>query len=204
MLRTDIEYAVHCETDWTVIGPISKTHAHLSWARETLTHYSTRSMLYNPQLQKRWLQLKNEQKWSKRDMWVAWHNCYVQDGDSWRVVWFQENLAKEAKEEIWMDLTMYETLEDFLVAMKESKTNSFWYIFDSFHYQTETNNEYVWLGLIVTNEESFDYPDGEVVDFQWLSSDELQDFLNADNRYCCPLPMVFKKAQVFIETHLSS
>lgn len=50
LLRDDIEYLIHCDDHGDIIGPISKAHAHLPGVRETLTHYSTWGMVYNPEL----------------------------------------------------------------------------------------------------------------------------------------------------------
>lgn len=65
LLRDDIEYIVHCEKDGTVIGPLSKKHAHTEAVRKQLTHYSTWSMVYNPATKQYGVQLKNPEKHDK-------------------------------------------------------------------------------------------------------------------------------------------
>ena len=59
LLRKDIEYSVHCDEKGKVIGPISKVHAHMHGVRETLTHYSMWSMIFNPLIGKYGIQQKN-------------------------------------------------------------------------------------------------------------------------------------------------
>lgn len=204
MLRKDIEYIVHCEKDGSIIWPISKVHAHFPWARKSLTHFSTWSMVYNPSIQKYGLQLKNSKKhdsstWWKRDMWVAWHNCYVQKWGLRTYMDFSENLKKEAEEEIWIQLVMHENIDRFKESIP-SFLGSIWYIFTEFLFENEINNEYVWLWLILTDRNKFDYIDWEVVDFKWLSSSELEDFLVNESEKCCSaLPIAFEKAKIFLE-----
>jgi len=174
ILRDDIEYLVHCEEDGEIIWPLSKIHWHYMWARQSLTHYSTRSMVYNPISKRYGIQLKNPKKndsstWWKRDMWVAWHNCYVQEDWMWRRLDFDENLSKESEEEIWLDLKMYGDLNEFVNIWKNLTQDSIWYIFDRFHYKTDINNEYVGLWLILTLRNNLQFTDNEVVDFQRLS-----------------------------------
>ncbi|EKD25332.1 MAG: hypothetical protein ACD_80C00084G0018 [uncultured bacterium (gcode 4)] len=202
LLRDDIEYAVHCDDEGKIIWPISKIHAHIKWVRETLCHYSTWSMVFNPVLWKYWIQLKNPKKqdsstWGKWDMWVAWHNCYVENNDWCRYLDFEENLEKEAEEEIWIQLKMYKNLDDFLKAYKQLKHGSIWYIFDRFLYSTEVNKEFVWLGFIVTCETELKFTDNEVVDFKWLYPDELLEFIHTEKNICEPLKLVYEKAEIF-------
>lgn len=140
LLRTDIEYAVHCDDEGKVIWPISKVHAHMKWVRETLYHYSTWSMVFNPILWKYWIQLKNAQKWSKWDMWVAWHNCYIGDENGYRYLDFEDNLQKEAIEEIWIELKMYEDLDSFLEAYRSLNSGSIWYLINLHTQQNEIKN----------------------------------------------------------------
>ena len=201
MLRTDIEYIVHCEKDGTVIWPLSKLHWHYAGVRENLTHYSTRSMVYNPVLRTYGIQLKNPKKqdsstWAKWDMWVAGHNCYIYVNWEREYMDFEDNLAKEAKEEIWIHVTMYDNIDVFKLAIGGGET--IWYIFDKFLYETKRNNEYVWLGLVCTTEENLVYTNNEVVDFQRLTEDELNEFIETRDDYCSPLPLVFEKAKKFI------
>ncbi len=41
ILRDDIEYVIHSDSNGNIIGPISKVHDHIKGVREALTHYST-------------------------------------------------------------------------------------------------------------------------------------------------------------------
>jgi isopentenyldiphosphate isomerase len=56
--------------------------------------------------------------------------------------------------------------------------------------------------LILTDQTELNFTDDEVVDFQWLSEQELQEFIDTREDYCSPLPLVFEKAKVFISDHL--
>jgi isopentenyldiphosphate isomerase len=201
-LRDDIEYVIQCDSEGNVIGPISKTYAHSDGIRETLTHYSTWSMIYNPVLGKYGLQRKNPNKQDKLtagkwDMGVAGHNCYIKENGEYRPVDFAENLVKEAKEEIGIDLKMYETQDDFLQAVKNSPHQISGFIFDKFHFKTEDNNEWVGLGFISMPTTEVHFEDDEVVDFKWLSPQEMKEYLENNNDYCSPLPLVFEKAETF-------
>ncbi len=206
-LREDIEYAVHCEKDGKVIGPISKIHAHLPEVRTNLTHYSTWSMIFNQKLQKYGIQKKNPKKHDKFgagkwDMGVAGHNCYVSDKSKIRFLDFEENLIKEAKEEIGIDLEMCDSTDKLISKSKNLKNNAIGIIIENFLYQTKENSEWIGLGFIITNSEKVTFTDDEVVDFMWLTSDELRKFLKEDNNYCSPLPLVFDKAEKFRLTFL--
>lgn len=203
LLRDDIEYAVHCEDDGTVIGPFSKTHAHLDGVRPVIKHYSTWSMVYNPKTRKYGIQLKNPLKHDtlnagRWDMGVAGHNCYVQEkSGEYRYLNFLENLAKEAEEEIGLKLELHDNFNSFIAAIQNLSQKALGYIFDEFAYETDKNNEWVGLGLIITDNESLEFIDGEVIDFKWLSPDELKTFCATETNYCAPLPMVVEKAEAF-------
>lgn len=202
LLREDLEYAIHCDEQWNVIWPISKTHAHLKWVRENLCHYSTWSMVYNPVTKKYWIQLKNPKKhdsstWWKWDMWVAWHNCYIQENDEYRYLDFDENLQKEAEEEIWIQIEMFKDFDDFKKTYKSLNEGSVWFVFDKFLYDTWFNKEWVWLWFIATCETNLNFTDNEVVDFKWFSSNELLEFINSDHNICDPLKLVYEKAEKF-------
>lgn len=202
LLREDLEYIVHCDEEGNVIWPISKNHAHLKWVRETLCHYSTWSMVFNPVLWKYWIQLKNPNKQDKLtswkwDMWVAWHNCYVEIENVYRYLDFEENLIKEAEEEIWLKLKMYDSLEEFTKNYKNLKSWSIWYIFEKFLYKTDLTKEYIWLWFIVTCETELTFTDNEVVDFKWLTFEELNDFIKSNSNICEPLSLAFEKAEKF-------
>ncbi len=201
-MREELEYIIHCDEQWKVIWPISKSHAHLKWVRETICHYSTRSMVYNPVSKKYGIQLKNPKKhdsstWWRWDMWVAWHNCYVKEGDKYRYLDFEENLQKEAEEEIGIHVNMFEKLEKFANECKSMKSWSVWYIFDKFLYDTWFNKERVWLWFIATCENDLEFTDNEVIDFNRFSSNELLEFMNWDNKICDPLKLVYEKAEKF-------
>lgn len=109
ILRDDIEYIVHCDSKGKVIGPISRTHAHKDEVRGSLTHYSTWGMIYHLKTGEYGIQLKNPNKHEKLsagkwDMGVAGHNSYVKENNSYKYLDFGENLIKESKEEIGIDL----------------------------------------------------------------------------------------------------
>ena len=125
ILRDNLEYAVHCDEIGKIIGPISKTHAHLLGVRTALTHYSTWSMIFHPFSGKYGLQLKNPKvldgftagKW---DMGIAGHNCYIKDKRSFRAMSFKETLIKEANEEIGLNIEVIDSLEEFIKISKKS------------------------------------------------------------------------------------
>jgi len=199
MLRSDIEYIIHCESDGTIIWPLSKIHAHTSGARESLCHYSTWSMVFNIDLQKYWLQRKNPNKYDKnsawkRDMGVAWHNCYELQNDVYVPIMFEDNLIKEAQEEIWIELRMFDTENAFIAWLNDLKW-SIGFIFEQFHYQTNSNNEFVWLWFIATTETELEFTDDEVVEFKWLWPDEMESFLKTEPNICGALWLVFEKAE---------
>jgi len=97
ILRDDIEYGIHSDSNGNIIGPISKTHAHQEGVRSVLTHYSTWSMIYHPTSGKYGIQLKNPKKHDKYgagkwDRGVAGHNCYIKENRFFRPLDFDENL----------------------------------------------------------------------------------------------------------------
>lgn len=207
ILRKDIEYIVHCEPNGVVIGPISKVHAHLDCVREKLTHFSTWSMVYNPIIKKYGIQLKNvkiHDKYSggKWDMGVAGHNCYVKKKDDWNYLNFEDNLIKEAEEEIGLKVKMYKNKNEFLKQSKNLKNKTIGFIIEKFHYEIKPNNEYVGLGLILTTENKLNFTDNEVIDFKWMTSNELKKFMKTNNNYCHPLEVSFKKSEKFIRNIL--
>ena len=57
--------------------------------------------------------------------------------------------------------------------------------------------------MIVSTQE-IEFTDDEVVDFEWLSVDELRDFVNTETNYCSPLPLVFAKAEKFRKEHFNN
>ena len=82
ILRDDIEYIIHSDSNGNIIGPISRNHAHTDRVRSALTHYSTWSMVYHLKSGKYGIQLKNPKKHDKYgagkwDMGAAGHNFYL-------------------------------------------------------------------------------------------------------------------------------
>ncbi len=206
-LKDDVEYIIHSDSKGNIIGPIPKNEAHSEGIRVNQTHYSTWSMIYNLSSGQYGIQLKNPNKHDKYgagkwDMGVAGHNCYIKENDSYRPIGFDENLIKEAKEEIGIDLKMHNTREDFLNEIKNNIKQPLGFIFKKFHYLTDINNEWVGLGLIITSNNKVKFEDGEVIDFKWLSPNELKKYLEVNNNYCAPLPLVFEKAEKFRKKYL--
>jgi len=202
ILRNDIEYIIHSDSVWNIIGPISRFHAHIDCIRSQLTHYSTRSMVYHKESNNYGIQLKNPKKWdkyvdSKWDIGVAGHNRYIEENWFFRPLYFNENLIKEAKEEIGINLEMFDDEEIFKEKVSKKIDKSIGFIFDKFHYKTDINNEWVWLGFIVVPNMEVKFEDKEVVDFRWVSPIELEKYLAQNNNYCSGLPLVFEKAEKF-------
>lgn len=202
ILREDIEYAIHSDSEGKIIGPISKIHAHMEGVRAILTHYSTWSMIYHQSTGKYGIQLKNPKKHDKYgagkwDMGVAGHNCYFKENGFFRPLDFDENLVKEAKEEIGINITMCKSKDEFLKTIKNKPNQSLGFIFDKFHYKTETDNEWVGLGFIIVPNTKVNFEDDEVIDFKWFSPEELKAYLETNDNYCSPLPLVFEKAEKF-------
>lgn len=208
LLRDDIEYSVHCEENGKVIGPISKLHAHQNGARGAICHYSTWSMVFNILTGKYGIQLKNLKKHDKHsagkwDMGVAGHNQYVKYRGSYRYLDFEENLIKEAEEEIGIKLIMDKTVKNFLRKARGADNQARGLIFDKFHYKTKINNEYAGLGFILVKSDKLKFIDNEVVDFKWLAPNELKKFLKENDNYCDALPLAFKKAEKFRKKYLT-
>ncbi len=202
ILRDDVEYIIHSDSKGNIIGPISKTYAHMEGVRAVLTHYSTWSMIYHYESGRYGIQLKNSKKHDKYgagkwDMGVAGHNCYFKENGFFRPLDFEENLVKEAKEEIGIDIEMYKSKDDFLKVIKNKPNQPSGFIFEKFYYKTETNNEWVGLGFVIVLNTQVNFEDDEVIDFKWFSSEELKEYLETNNNYCSPLPLVFEKAEKF-------
>jgi len=209
ILRDDIEYGIHCDSKGNIIGPISKTHAHLEGPRDVLTHYSTWSMVFHLGSGKYGIQRKNPKKHDKYgagkwDMGVAGHNNYVKEKGMYRPLSFDENLMVEAEEEIGLKLKMFQSVKEFIEAKNKLSKEAIGLIFDKFHYKTPTNNEWVGLGFIIIPTMDVDFQDGEVIDFKWLTPEELKKYLKENNDYCAPLPLVFEKAEEFRRKILKS
>ncbi len=209
LLRDDIEYIIHCDAGGKIIGPISKTHAHLPGVRPTLTHYSSWSMIYHVSTGKYGLQRKNPNKLDKNsagkwDMGVAGHNCYILEDGGYRPLGFNENLPKEAEEEIGITLQMCSSREEFINTMNKPSDKAFGYLFEEFLYKTEINNEWVGLSFVVVPTTDVSFIDDEVVDFKWLSPEELSEYLKTHDDFCIALPLAFEKAEGFRESILSN
>ena len=207
ILRDDIEYAVQCDEHGTIIGPISKIHAHLPGARQVLTHYSTWSMIFHMPSGRYGIQQKSPKKHDnhsagKWDMGIAGHNCYIRKQDGYRPMSFSETLIKEAHEEIGLTLVMMHSLNAFKQRAQTILRKPIGYIFDQFHYITKVNNEFVGLGFILTPTTNVSFLDNEVIDFKWLTPVQLKKFLRTETNYCDPLPLVFKKAETFRKRYL--
>ena len=200
-LREDIEYVIHCEQNGTILGPLSKEHAHLEGVRPALTHYSTWAMIYNPLIKKYGIQLKTPRKHDKFknpkwDMGVAGHNCYKKEGNSWKPILFEENLVKETDEEIGLKLVVAKSLNEFLESSKKLN-GSIRFIFEQFLCQNSLNNEWVGAGFILTKETKLEFKDKEVIDFKWLTPKEIKEFLKKEGEYYSALLIIFEKEEKF-------
>jgi len=92
---------------------------------------------------------------------------------------------------------MFKSKKEFIKAIKNITDKPLGFIFDKFHYKTETNNEWVGLGFIIVPNTDVKFEDDEVIDFKWLSPNELKEFIETNDNYCAPLPLVFEKAEKF-------
>ena len=207
-LQNDREYIIHSDDRGNIIGPISKTHAHAEGVRANLTHYSTWSMIYHLPLGKYGIQLKNPAKHDKHtagkwDMGAAGHNCYEKRGDEYVPLNFNENLQKEIAEEVGIDIKILDDVNKFVENAKQAK-EAVAIIFDQFHFKTDTDNEWVGLGFVVVPTQDIKFVDNEVIDFKWLSPNELQKFIEVESNYCSPLPLVFEKAEKFRRQYFSN
>ena len=207
ILRDDIEYIIHCDNDGKIIGPISKIHAHLPMVRQVLTHYSTWAMIFHAESGKYGIQLKNPKKLDqfgagKWDVGVGGHNCYAQYNNSYRPMNFKETLIKEADEEIGLNVTVIDSVQDFVKLSQQPLHNPLTFIFEQFHYKTEHNNEFIGLAFMVTPTTEVEFKDNEVVEFKWLTPQELSQYLKTETNYCHPLLVAFEKAETFRKTYL--
>ena len=207
ILRDDEEYIIECDKDGNIIGPISKIHAHSPGVRQNQTHYSTWSMIFHAESGRYGIQLKNPKKLDefgagKWDIGAAGHNCYVKDKDGYRPMDFKETLIKEVDEEIGLDIDVIDSVDEFVKLSKTKIKKPIAIIFEKFHYKTERNNEFVGLGFILTPTKNTDFKDDEVIDFKWLTPEELTKHIKEENNYCDPLPLVFEKAEKFRKKYL--
>lgn len=195
-LRNDIEYIIHCESDGTIIGPLAKGYAHMPGVRETLTHYSTWSMIFHPKSGTYGIQQKNPAKHDmltggKWDMGAAGHNVYECIENNLQPLLFDGNLQKEVSEEIGMEVTIVERIQELTFL----QDHALGIIFEEFHYKTDYNNEWVGLGFITTPTKETNFADGEVINFKWLTPEELSEFLSTDDNHCHALEVAFEKAE---------
>ncbi len=207
ILRDDIEYLIHCDERGRIIGPISKTHAHLPGVRSVLTHYATWSMVFHQPSGKYGIQRKNPKKSDmlgagRWDMGVAGHNCYVDDRNGYRPMGFKETLVKEANEEIGLEVEVVNSISGFVKRLERPLRMPMAVIFETFHYATERFNEFVGLAFILTPTTAVKFNDDEVVEFKWLSPKALRRYIMEGNDYCEPLPLVFEKAEGFRKRYL--
>jgi len=207
ILRNDIEYIIHSDSKGNIIGPISKKHAHLEGVRAILTHHSTWSMVYHQETGEYGIQLKNPKKHDKYsggkwDMGIAGHNSYFKENGLFRPLGFDENLIKEAQEEIGINVNMCKTKNEFLKIIKNTLGQSLGFIFEKFHYKTKIDNEWIGLGFIVVPNTQVSFKDKEVIDFKWLSPEQLRIYLKTNDNYCSPLLLVFEKAEKFRKENL--
>ena len=203
------EFIIECDKDGNIIGPIPKIHAHTPGVRQTQTHYSTWSMIFHAESGKYGIQLKNPNKHDefgagKWDMGAAGHNCYVKDNGSYRPMDFKETLIKEVDEEIGLDIDVIDSVDEFVKLSKTKIKKTIAFIFEEFHYLTDKNNEFVGLAFIITPTTNVEFKDDEVIDFKWFTPEELKKYLEEENNYCSPLPLVFEKAEKFREKYLST
>lgn len=203
------EYIVQCDEKGKIIGPISKVRAHLPGIRQALTHYSTWSMIFHAESGKYGIQLKNPKKHDKFgagrwDMGAAGHNCYIKDKNGYRPMDFKETLIKEVDEEIGLKVKVVDSVQEFVKFSKTKIKEPTAFIFEKFHYKTAKNNEFVGLAFILTPTTKVEFKDDEVVEFKWLTPKELRNYLETENNYCDPLPLVFEKAERFRKRYLAN
>ena len=60
---------------------------------------------------------------------------------------------------------------------------------------------WVGLGFVVVPTQEVEFVDDEIIDFKWLTPEELQSFIDTETNYCSPLPLVFEKAESFRKEH---
>ena len=207
ILRDDIEYIIHSDSEGRIIGPISKKYAHLDGVRTKLTHYSTWAMIYHLPSGKYGLQQKNPKKHDKYgagkwDMGVAGHNCYHKKDGIFEPLSFNENLIKEAKEEIGINIEIPASKKEFFENVKSEFDQPQAFIFEEFHSMGITDNEWVGMGIIITNDLNVKFEDNEVIDFKWMLPEELEKFLTEEKNYCFSLPFIFKKVEKFRKENL--
>lgn len=207
ILRDDIEYLIQCDTDGKIIGPISKIHAHLPGPRQVLTHYSTWAMVFHPASGRYGIQFKNPKKpdrfgAGRWDTSVGGHNCYIKDKDGYKPMNFKETLIKETDEEIGLNVTVIDSVQEFVKFSKLPLPKPLAFIFKKFHYKTEHNNEFIGLAFMAVPTMEVEFKDGEVVEFKWLTPQELTQFLKKETNYCHPLLFAFEKAERFRKKYL--
>lgn len=203
ILRKDIEYIVHSDERGNVIGPISKTHAHLPKIRPVLCHWATWVMIYHVNLEK-WGVSLNKPKPKKQRFTKFWnlsvggHNSYVHNNNEWKYLNFKETMIKEAKEEVGLDIVSCNDKNEFINKTLNINNSSIGFVFAKEHYKTKHNNEIVGFGIILTDINKLQFNDGEVLDFKWLASEEMKIFFKSDEDYSAALPIAFEKCNHYL------
>lgn len=128
------------------------------------------------------------------------HNCYVRDNGEWRYLGFEENLIKETKEEIGLDIEMTRDLDEFIRRSRNLADHSIGIIIETFLCEGKHDSEYVGLGLILTTQTRLEFTDHEVIDFKWLSENELIELIKINDHP--PLEIAFEKARKFINNNI--
>jgi len=172
LLKDDIEYLIHCDEKGNTISPISRKHAHLPEIRKKLCHKAIVVMVYCKQTNK-WCIQKKFSKAINKSIWdpsVGGHCTYEKKNNSYEELSYEKTLLKEAYEELGLKISINESLE--------SNTG---FIIKTHHYKNSYNNEFLGLGIIVTGDEEITPIDSEVLNFKWLTTKELENFIRTEN-----------------------
>ena len=160
-MTKELEFIIQCDELGNTIGPIERKTAHLPGVREVVCHKVVWAMVYCEPT-KRWCIQQKISKTLLRKVWdtsVGGHCAYEIKGDRFIETSFLENLKKEAKEELGI------TKGNFKIISEE-------------HMKFNQLNEFVGFGLIIVQDEKVIPEDGEVIDYKWLTTKELDEFLN--------------------------
>ncbi len=171
ILNPDIEYIVHCSEEGKTIGPISRKHAHIPEVRKILCHKTVGAMVYNLKTHQWGIQQKLS-KATGKTMWdisVGGHCTYEEIDDNYQEISFEETLKKESFEEIGKSIKINDSLS--------SETG---FILDTQLYKNSYNNEFLALGVIFTDNTIIEPQDGEVLNFKWMTSKELYQFMEKE------------------------
>ncbi|MFP4402196.1 MAG: NUDIX domain-containing protein [Candidatus Nanoarchaeia archaeon] len=140
-------------------------------------------------VQKKFSKTINKEIW---DCSIGGHCVYTKQVDSKYNSEFEETLVKESYEELGLDIKISKNFEN--------KTG---YIFKNYLYKNHFNNEYLGIGIIFTNSETISPIDGEVVDFKWLSLNELESLLK-DRNVSDTLKTIFPFIEEEFETSIQN